>query len=88
MNSRTAEFLRLIDRSLDLAERMSAEQPSDRLNQALQRLRTLRQEVATGQLEPSGGTTTLGLARELADWIDLDSPLLEAVGEIERYYQQ
>lgn len=78
----------LSDRSIEVAERVTTEQP-DRLENLLQVLRTLRERVLAGQLEPSGGIVTLGLARDVADWIDsLDSPLLEAVGAIERHYQR
>ena len=42
-----------------------------------------------GQLEPSGGVLTLGLTRQVADTADsLTSPVLQAVGEIERFYQE
>jgi hypothetical protein len=48
----------------------------------------IKSQAITGQLEPSQGISTLGVAREVADWVDsLDSPLLKAVGAIEQYYQ-
>ncbi|MEG3438927.1 hypothetical protein V0288_17500 [Pannus brasiliensis CCIBt3594] len=88
MEPKTAEFIRSIDRAIEVAERVTTEQP-DRLENLIRVLGTLRERVLAGQLEPSGGTTTLGLTRDVADWIDaLDSPLLEAVGAIERHYQR
>lgn len=52
-------------------------------------LQRLKYQVLEDQLEPSKGVLTLGLSREVADWIgSLDSPLLKAVGLIEQYYQQ
>ncbi|GCA76352.1 hypothetical protein MiTe_03197 [Microcystis aeruginosa NIES-2520] len=52
-------------------------------------LKTIKSQALAGQLPPSQGIVTLGLAREVADWIDsLDSPLLKAVGKVEREYQK
>jgi hypothetical protein len=52
-------------------------------------LKSIKNQALAGQLPPSQGIVTLGLAREVADWIDpLDSPLLKAVGKVEREYQK
>ena len=89
MDSKKLEFISLIDRALEIAERMRGENQPQQLNNLIAELQAIKSQVKAGQLEPSQGILTLGLARGVADWIDsLDSPLLEAVGAIEQYYQK
>jgi len=91
MEAKKQEFLKLIDRAIKLGEGMldGGYSPSERLNTLIHELHEIKARTISDQLEPSGGNITLGLAREVADWIDtLDSQLLKAVGEIEIYYQQ
>ncbi len=84
MDSRNTEFLGLIDRAVAVAER-----DAGRGQQLVAVLQSLKGKIESGQLEPSGGVLTLGLARQVADTADsLASPLLQAVGEIERFYQE
>ncbi|MBD2250070.1 hypothetical protein [Nostoc parmelioides] len=89
MEIKTEKFLHLIDQALKIAEQMRTELAhSERLNNVITVLQSLRNQALAGQLEPSTGTSTLGLAREVADWVEpLDSPLLKAVGAIEAFYQ-
>ncbi|CAD5949377.1 hypothetical protein PCC9214_02452 [Planktothrix tepida] len=89
MDAKITEFTQLIDQAIDSAEQTDQEEQSDRLDNLIAVLKNLKQTVISGQLQPSHGTATLGLAREVADWIEsLDSPLLSAVGAVEDYYQK
>ncbi|MBD2335663.1 hypothetical protein H6G64_01500 [Calothrix sp. FACHB-156] len=91
MEAKKVEFLKLIDQALEVGKTMldTGYPSSDRLNNLIAQLQQIKAETISDRLEPSGGTVTLGLAREVADWIEnLDSPLLKAVGAIEIYYQQ
>ena len=85
------EFLQLIDQALTQSEQVRQQVTShaEQLNTLVSELHHIKANVLSDRLQPSEGTLTLGLARGLADWIEpLNSPLLEAVGAIERYYQQ
>ncbi|QLE56606.1 hypothetical protein [Nostoc sp. TCL26-01] len=90
MENKTEELIKLIDQAVSIAENiLNNSGNSERLSNLINVLQSLRNQVLMGQLEPSGGNLTLGLAREVADWIEpLNSPLLTAVGAIEAYYQQ
>lgn len=91
MEAKKVEFLKLIDQALDVGKSMldTGYPSSDRLNNLIDQLQQIKAETISDRLESSGGTVTLGLAREVADWIEnLDSPLLKAVEAIEIYYQQ
>ncbi|MBD2211344.1 hypothetical protein H6G27_15940 [Nostoc linckia FACHB-104] len=91
MEAKKVEFLKLIDQALEVGKTMldTGYPSSDRLNNLIAQLQQIKAETISDRLEPSGGIVTLGLAREVADWIEnLDSPLLKAVGAIEIYYQQ
>lgn len=88
MQTKVAEFTQLIDQAAELAQSMNTQNPSEYLNHLMSALQTLKNQALEGQLEPSQGTVTLGLSRQVADQIgSLDSPLLKAVGAIESYYQ-
>lgn len=85
------EFIKLIDQALSQSEQMLQQVPSrtEQLNALVSELQRIKANALSDQLQPSEGRLTLGLARGLADWIEpLNSPLLNAVGAIERYYQQ
>lgn len=94
METKTEEFIKLLDKALEIAEQIGRDkQPefrySERLNNLISALQSIRSKTLIDKLEPSGGISTLGLAREVADWIEpLDSPLLKTVGAIEEYYQK
>ncbi len=90
MTNNTTEFIKLIDQALEIAEQTSTESGTkEHLNNAIAALKSIRTQTLAGNLEPSGGISTLGLARGVADWIEsLDSPLLAAVGAIEEHYQK
>lgn len=93
MDANQSELIQLIDRALAIAEQMRIEHQVEplnfeHLNNLIHALQVIKSQAITGQLEPSQGISTLGVAREVADWVDsLDSPLLKAVGAIEQYYQ-
>lgn len=89
MDSRNAEFLGLIDRAVTATGQASAGLDAGLRQTLVTVLHALKGKIEAGQLEPSGGVLTLGLARQVADKVDsLASPLLQAVGEIERFYQE
>lgn len=85
------EFLRLLDRAIVLGKAMLQEinSPSEQIDRLISELEQLKVATLNDRLSPSQGVITLGLARQVADWIEsLDSLLLKALGEIELYYQQ
>lgn len=90
MVNQTEEFIKLIDQSVEIAEKMRHNSPHlQRLNNLIDVLQSIKNKTKIGQLEPSGDRATLGIGREVADWIDsLDAPLLKAVGAVEEYYQK
>ncbi len=89
MDTKKLQFIRLVDRALEIAEQMRLGNQAEQINNLIRALQAIKSQAITGQLEPSQGISTLGLARAVADWIDsLDSPLLKAVGAIEQYYQR
>jgi hypothetical protein len=89
MDARQAEFIRLIDHALAIAEQTKRESQVEQLDHLISALQAIKAQVIAGQLETSQGISTLGLARGVADWVNsLDSPLLKAVGAIEQYYQR
>lgn len=68
---------------------MRGDNQAAQLNNLISALQAIKKQVIADQLEPSQGILTLGLSRGVADWVDsLDSPLLKAVGAIEKYYQK
>lgn len=88
MDAKKQEFLQLIDRAIVISQEMNhSSSESEHLNTLIRELQAIKTRAINHQLPPSQGTLTLGLARQVADWIDpLDSPLMEAVGAIELYY--
>lgn len=94
MNTHKLEFIQLIDQALQIAEQMgkspqgAGNSNSEGLKKLIPILQTLKTQVMEDTLESSTQQSTLGLSREVADWITpLDSPLLTAIGAIETYYQ-
>lgn len=84
MDARNTEFLGLIDRAAAAAGSDASQGPK-----VLAALQSLRSQIESGSLEPSRGVVTLGLARHVADTAgSLASPLLQAVGDLERFYQE
>jgi hypothetical protein len=89
MDTKIFEFIRLIDYALEIAVQISGESQTEQLNNLIAALKAIRSQAMAGCLEPSQGISTLGLSREVADWIEsLDSTLLKAVGAIDQYYQR
>jgi hypothetical protein len=89
VDTKIFEFIRLIDYALEIAVQIRGNNQTENLNNLIAALRTIRSQAIAGHLEPSQGVSTLGLSREVADWIDsLDSTLLKAVGAIDQYYQR
>jgi hypothetical protein len=90
MGYKTQEFVNLVNQALEVAEQILPESGErERLNNVVMQLQYIRTQAQNGQLAPSEGNTTLGLAREVSDWIaNLDSPFLSAIGAIEQYYQK
>jgi hypothetical protein len=90
MVAKTEEFVRLIDQALAIAEQTIRESnQTEHLHNLIAQIQSIKTKVQVGQLEPSTGIINLGLVRDVADWIEpLSSPLLSAVGAIERYYQE
>jgi len=90
MGYKTQEFVNLVNQALEVAEQILPESGErERLNNVVIQLQSIRSQAQNGQLAPSEGNTTLGLAREVSDWIEnLDSPFLSAIGAIEQFYQK
>lgn len=83
------ELIQSIDQAITVAEQMPKTERATRIEGLISVLKTIKSQALADQLPPSQGIVTLGLAREVADWIDsLDSPLLKAVGKVEREYQK
>lgn len=88
MNTTHADLVALIDKAIAAAAEVTQPAQAERCARLVWALQSIRSQVLCGTLEGSQGGSTLGLAREVAGWIDsLDSPLLQAVGAIERFYQ-
>lgn len=94
MERKIAEFVQLIEQALTISQQIKLAQEykplnDERLNTLMTVLKSLKNQVISRQLEPSRGVLTLGLSREVADWMEpLESPLLKAIGAIEQYYQK
>jgi hypothetical protein len=91
IDEKKQEFVRLIDQALIQSEEMLRQVPAraEQLHVLVSELQRIKAKILNDQLQPSEGTLTLGLARGLADWIEpLNSPLLNAVGAIELFYQR
>ena len=81
MESKNQELIKLIEAAIAVSQQIKLKEDSDHLNNLT--------NILENQLPPSEGVLTLGLSRGVADWVNsLDSPLLKAVGNIEKYYQQ
>lgn len=89
MESKNQELIKLIENAIAVSNQIKLEKNADYLNNVINILQNLKTQVVENQLTSSEGVLTLGLSRGVADWVDsLDSPLLKAVGNIEKYYQQ
>lgn len=89
MESKNKELITLIENAITVSNQVKLEENFECLNSVINRLQKLKIQVSENQLPPSKGILTLGLSRGVADWVSsLDSPLLKAVGNIEKYYQQ
>ena len=89
MESKNQELIKLIENAIAVSNQIKLEKNADYLNNVINILQNLKTQVVENQLTSSEGVLTLGLSRGVADWVDsLDSPLLKAVGNIEKYYQK
>jgi hypothetical protein len=89
MESKNKELIKLIENAIAVSNQIKREENADHLNNVINVLKNLKNQALENQLPPSEGVLTLGLSRGVADWVSsLDSPLLKAVGNIEKYYQQ
>jgi hypothetical protein len=89
MESKNKELIKLIEKAIAVSNQIKREENADHLNNVINVLQNLKNQALENQLPPSEGVLTLGLSRGVADWVSsLDSPLLTAVGNIEKYYQQ
>ena len=81
------ELIQSIDQAITVAQQIRETEILTQIEGLISVLKTIKSQALAGQLPPSQGIVTLGLARGVADWIDsLDSPLLRAVGKVEREY--
>ena len=95
-DDKTKRFVALFDRTIEIAkERIKLRDqgvPDDTPPGALETLVEVlykdRERAKSGQLEPSRGVVTLGVLREVVDWASepLESPLIKAARDLERYY--
>jgi hypothetical protein len=89
MESKNKELIKLIENAIAVSNQIEREENADHLNNVINVLQNLKTQALENQLPPSKGVLTLGLSRGVADWVSsLDSPLLKAVGNIEKYYQK
>lgn len=89
MDGKKLEFVRAIDRALEIAEQARWNNRVEELDSLIGALQSIKNKTIANRLEPSQGVLTLGLSRGVVDWIDsFDAPLLEAVGAIEQHYQK
>ncbi len=91
MQTAKENFLQTIDNAISIAKTTENSEPliKEQINNLIKVLKQLKRDTLNDALEPSPGRVTLGLSRNVADWIEpFDSPLLKAVGDIEKYYQQ
>ncbi|HJU53042.1 MAG TPA: hypothetical protein VJ715_00660 [Pyrinomonadaceae bacterium] len=92
MKTKAEELIGLLDDARAIAEeRLQRRSPDERNLSALETiaavLQDYKEKVLSGTLSPSEGHVTLGLTRFVADWDELDSPLLKAVGKADRFYR-
>ncbi len=89
MTSKIEGFIKLLDQALESAQQeRSKPGQKEQIDNVITQLNSIKVKFQNSQIEPSLGTITLGLTREVSDWIEsLDSPLLTVLGELEQYYQ-
>ena len=91
MQNNQLELIKLIDNALDIANEMQLQEITNQemLDHLLNKLTTIKNQVINDNLSTSQKGATLGLSRQVSDWVEsLDSPLLTAVTKIDKYYQQ
>ena len=91
MKNNQLELIKLIDNALEIANEMHLQETKnlEMLDNLLNKLTKVKNKVINDQLSASQQGATLGLSRQVSDWIEsLDSPLLTAVSKIDKYYQQ
>ena len=91
MKNNQIELIQLLDHAVEIANKMQLQETTNRemLEQLLSKLKTIKNQVINDNLSASQKGATLGLSRQVADWVEsLDSSLLTAVSKIDKYYQQ
>ncbi len=91
MKNNQLELIKLIDNALEIASEMQLQETKnlEMLDNLLNKLTKVKNKVINDKLSASQKGATLGLSRQVSDWIEsLDSPLLTAVSKIDKYYQQ
>ncbi len=91
MKNSQLEFIQLIDNAVEIAKKMQLQETKNQemLDNLLKKLTKIKNQVINDNLSPSEKSVTLGLSRQVSDWVEsLDSPLLTAVNKIDKYYQQ
>ncbi len=91
MKNNQLELIQLIDNAIEIAKRMQLQETTnqERLDHLLNKLTTIKNKVVSDKLSTSQKGATLGLSRQVSDWVEsLDSPLLTVVSKIDKYYQQ
>ena len=89
-------FVALIDRAIEIAqERIKLRDqgvpdsaPPGALEYIVKGLSEYREEATSGKLPPSRGVVTIGIQREIGDWLEQssDSALFKAARDLEDYY--
>ncbi len=91
MENNQLELIKLIDNAFEIANEMQLQEITNQemLDNLLNKLTTIKNQVINDNLSASQKGATLGLSRQVSDWVEsLDSPLLTAVSKIDKYYQQ
>ncbi|MGK7885750.1 MAG: hypothetical protein AB4057_14130 [Crocosphaera sp.] len=91
MENNQLELIKLIDNAVEIANEMQLQEITNQemLDNLLNKLTIIKNQVINDNLSASQKGATLGLSRQVSDWVEsLDSPLLTAVSKIDKYYQQ
>ncbi|MDJ0508519.1 MAG: hypothetical protein QNJ64_04570 [Crocosphaera sp.] len=91
MNNNQRELIQILDNALEIAKKMQLQETNNQemLDSLLNKLTKIKNQVINDSLSASQKGVTLGLSRQVSDWVEsLDAPLLKAVRKIDEYYQQ
>jgi len=92
MQNKIGEFIRLIDNAILTAKKRLPGESDPAIVRSISNvisvLQRTKDDGVAGSLNPSGGIATLGFTREALDWGEpLDSPLLQSLRAVDRYYR-